>query len=187
MKQKWLDFELKEAFTLTDEEQILSRGKSKNYQVLFLTVYKACKKQRTIPKEVPRFSSNVTQFIADQLGVDHPTIETIPSRSQRHILQEIRGKLRFGKLNPRDKEDLKRFLIKEVLPNNHHPEFIKDRLRKHLKKNHLALLSREEEKEILQSAHYLFEKEFFSRFSKNFLMSLKGQLTHGLTFIDPLI
>lgn len=72
MKQKWLDFELKEAFALTDEEQILSRGKSKNYQVLFLTVYKACKKQRTIANEVPKFSSNVTQFISDQLGVDHP-------------------------------------------------------------------------------------------------------------------
>jgi TnpA family transposase len=180
MKQKWLDWELKEVFTLTKEERILAKGRSKPYQVLFLALYKACKEKRTIPKDIPKFSSNVTQFIADQLGINHSAIETIPSRSRRQILQEIRGKLRFGKLNSREKEGLKSFLIREVLTKNHHPEYTNDRIRKYLKKNHLAFLSREEEKEIIQSSHYLFEKDFFQSIFQKFPDTFKGSVDKWL-------
>ena len=99
MKQNWLDGELKKVFTLSAEEKIMARGMSKSYQVLFLALYKACKAERVTPNKIPKFSPNVTDFISDQLGIQHVPIGTIPSRSKRHLLQQIRENLTFGKLS----------------------------------------------------------------------------------------
>ena len=76
MKQNWLDGELKKVFTLSAEEKIMARGMSKSYQVLFLALYKACKAERVTPNKIPKFSPNVTDFISDQLGIQHVPIGT---------------------------------------------------------------------------------------------------------------
>ena len=161
MKHNWLDAELKKVFTVTPEERVLVRGKSKPYQVLFLALYKACQQEKTVPNTIPRFSSNVTTFISDQLGLDYPVFQDIPKRSQRHLLQEIRKKLSFRKLSLQEKETLTRFLVKEILVEDHHPDFIREHLHNHLKNNRLSFPSEEEENEIIRSAHYIFERNFF--------------------------
>ena len=109
MKHNWLDAELKKVFTVTPEERVLVRGKSKPYQVLFLALYKACQQEKTVPNTIPRFSSNVTTFISDQLGLDYPVFQDIPKRSQRHLLQEVRKKLNFRRLSLQEKETLNTF------------------------------------------------------------------------------
>jgi len=160
VRQDWLDAELKQVFTLSSEEKNLIQGKSKSYQILFLSLYKACQKEKIIPNDIPIFSPNVNAFIAEQLAID-PTIEKISGRSKRRLFQELREALNFRKLSAQEKENLIRFLAKEVLVEDHHPDVIRERLQVHLEKNHLAFPSEEEEGEIIRSAQYAFEKEFF--------------------------
>jgi hypothetical protein len=138
----------------------LVEGKSKPYQILFLSLYKACQKEKVIPNHIPLFSPNVNAFIAEQLGID-PTIEKISGRSKRRLFQELRRALNFRKLSTQEKENQIRFLVKEVLVEDHHLDVIRERLQAHLENNHLAFHSEEEEGEIIRSAQYVFEKEFF--------------------------
>lgn len=160
MRQNWLDAELKQVFTLSAEEKNLVQGKSKPYQILFLSLYKACQQEKVIPNHIPLFSHNVNAFIAEQLGIE-PTIAKISGRSKRRLFQELRGALHFRKLNVQEKENLIQFLVKEVLVEDHYPDAIRERLQAHLENNHLAFPSEEEEGEIIRSAQYAFEKEFF--------------------------
>jgi len=152
--------ELEQVFTLSAEEKNLVQGRSKSYQILFLALYKACQKEKIIPNFIPLFSPNVNIFIAEQLGID-PTIEKISGRSKRRLFQELRGALNFRKLSTQEKEDLIHFLVKQVLIEDHHPDFVRERLRNHLEGNHLAFPSKEEESEIIRSAQYAFERNFF--------------------------
>lgn len=185
MKHNWLDAELKKVFTVTQEEKVLVRGKSKPYQVLFLALYKACQEEKTVPNAIPQFSSNVTIFISNQLGLNHPLFQDIPKRSQRHLLQEVRRKLNFRRLNLQEKETLISFLVTNVLLEDHHPDFIREHLHNHLKNNRLSFPSEEEEGEIIRSACYIFERNFFGSIFKNLPEKFKSSIdqwldSHGL-------
>ena len=173
MKQSWLDGELKKVFTLSEEEKIMVKGMSKSYQVLFLSLYKACKSERVTPNKMSKLSPNVTDFISDQLGVQHVPIDTIPSRSKRYLLQKVRENLTFGKFTTEEKNELKAFLIEKVLTKSHHPDFVREKFHKHLKRKHLEFPSKKEEKSIIRSAQYAFEKRFFQSVFKQLPESFK--------------
>ena len=179
-----MDIELKKVFTLTAEEKMMARGMSKSYQVLFLALYKACKAERVIPNKIPNISPNVTKFVGEQIGIHHSPVDTIPSRSKRHLLQQIRENLSFKKLTTEEKNELKSFLIERVLTKDHHPEFVREKLHEHLKRKHLEVPSKEEEKTIVRSAQYAFERRFFQsifeQLSENFKSSIDEWLDlHG--------
>jgi hypothetical protein len=165
MKQELSDQELKQIYTLTPDEITLVKRKPEKTRAYFLALYKFYKHYNKFPKDINSISELPLKYIAKQISIKKFNIDNLSDRTKRHILSEIRNVLDIKALTSQTTNNLKNWLISEILPTDHKNDFIKESILKYLASNNIESLSDSEIKKIIKSSLSDFQQKIFKETS----------------------
>ena len=160
MKKELSDKELKQIYTLTIDEVELVKRRPKKTRVYFLILYKFYQQYRRFP-DTTNISKQVLRYISAQLKIKFIDDNNVAVRTRKRILSEIRQMFDFKTVTSKTIDDLKHYLISEVLPVNHKTDFVKENISRYLAVNNLESLSDAEIKKIIKSSIFAFEQKLF--------------------------
>ncbi|MDJ0704327.1 MAG: DUF4158 domain-containing protein, partial [Leptolyngbyaceae cyanobacterium MO_188.B28] len=166
MKRQWSAEELIEHFILLPEEQELLptaiANSTSHNRLGFAVLLKFFQMEARFPQHVGEIPHAVVTFIAQQLQLSAEDLARYQwkGRSNRRHRDKIRDYLGFRTINLADKQSLKEWLIKEVLPFGQYFEAIRDHVAQRLRHHRIEPPSTKELTRLINSASRAHEQVF---------------------------
>ena len=159
MQRKWENHELVEHWTIEREERDLIRKKKGANRLGFALLLKFFQLNGRFPEKKNEIPRVVQSFVAEQLGIPDSLYQEYnwQGRSVKYHRAEIRELYSFRPIRLEDFDDLRQWLIDDVLPQEVDERRMKQSLYRELRARKIELPISTQVERLLNSAQHQFE------------------------------
>lgn len=180
--------EIVENYTLLDEEQRFVKANAAHNKLGNALLLKFFQTRARFPedrKEIPR---QAVEYIAQQLGLSPEVFEAYKwhSRSIKNHCKAIRELLGFRPVTLTDQEEMRDWLVQEVLPEEYRPIYLEELVYEQLRKLHIEPPSKGRMKRLVTSAIYHYEQTFFTQTVGQLSSEVKARLGDLIDYPETL-
>ena len=166
MKRQWSTEELIECFTLLPEEQAIIPRDTANAnlhnQLGFAVMLKFFQLEARFPNHIGEIPSTVVDFIRRQLKLNQVDFQSyrLSGRVHQRHRSQIREFFGYCRIDNQRKQQLKQWLISEVLPEGPHLESLRQQVSQYLRAHKIELPSAKEIARLIRSATRAHDQQF---------------------------
>jgi len=165
MKQAWMTDEIIEHFSLLESEQEFVRANAPHNKLGKALLFKFFQYTARFPEDQSEIPSQAVDYVAQQLGLLPQVLDAYKwhgrsIKQQRKAIREFYG---FHPATVTNQDELRDWLVREVLPDEYRPLYLEERIYKRLRELHLEPPSRKQVKRLVASTLHRYEQAFFSQ------------------------
>jgi TnpA family transposase len=163
MKRQWEHEELVEHWTLDLEDRILLDNKTGATRLGFVVLLKFFRQEGRFPQHKNEVPGIVIAFLATQVGVAPETYLQYAwqGRTIEYHRAQIREALGFRESTVADAEEVAVWLVKQVLPREHHEERLRDMAYQRYRALQLEAPTPNRITRLIRSARHTFEQQLY--------------------------
>lgn len=180
MKRDWSTDEIVEHFMLLPSEHQFLGVKDQHNRLGKALLLKYFQYESRFPESAEDIPRGVIAYIAQQLEVSETLINQYDwtgRRSSEHR-KDIRELLGFHPATVVDQDELRDWLIGEILPNEYRPLYLEDVVYGRLQELHIEAPSRKQVKRLVTSSINQYEQAFFTRTREQLSADVRAQLRY---------
>ncbi len=128
MKDSWNVEELKDCYSFSPEELRVVLSKYEDTRIGFAVLFLFFKNENRFPKEKNEIPQVIVDYIAEQIDLPKELFldyDWLGITIKRHR-EEIRRLFGFKEVNLKDLEELKNWLLKDIVPENNDYEYARE-------------------------------------------------------------
>lgn len=163
MKQNWNYTELVENFTVYDNERRLLGNKTGKNRVGFLVLLKFFQHESKFPSYKYEIPKVIIDFIANQIDIDSKLYDEyeFSNRNYEYHRSQIRLFLGFNEFTNNSFDEIKNWLITDILIHEHKIPYLKNKIYEKLKELKVEFPTNERINRLISSAIRIYEESFF--------------------------
>lgn len=163
MKQVWSTDEILENFTLLPTEiEFLGNNDAHNHlgKALLLKFFQS---DARFPEDQVEIPQQAVDYVAEQLDLSPIDFKIYKwrGRSIKGHRKDIRELMGFHPATLANQDELRDWLHKEILPDEHRPSYLEEEIYKKCRKLHIEPPSHKQVKRLIASAIHRNEQDFF--------------------------
>lgn len=157
--------EIVESYTLLSEEQRFVKANAAHNKLGNALLLKFFQTHARFPEDRKEIPPQAVEYVAQQLGVSPEVFEAYKwhNRSIKNHRKAIRELLGFRPVTLADQEEMRDWLVQEVLPEEYRPIYLEELVYEQLRKLHIEPPSKGRMKRLVTSAIYHYEQIFVTQ------------------------
>lgn len=178
MKREWTSNEIIEQFSLLGDEQEFVKANSPHNRLGKALLLKFFQYEARFPESQSEIPPQVIEYVAQQLGVLPTILEEYhwQGRSIKDHRNAIRERYGFRPATLKDQSELRDWLLDEVLPDEHRPIYLEDRIYTRLRELHIEPPTKGRVKRLVTSAIHRYERVFFAQTVERLPIDVRNRL-----------
>jgi len=178
MKQDWTTDEIIEYFTLLEGEQELVRDKTAHNKLGKALLLKFFQYEAGFPENRSEIPPQAVDYVAQQLGLSPSVFQAYKWYGPEHQRspQGFREFCGFRPATLLDQDELREWLLSEILPGEHRGVYLEDLAYDRLRKSHIEPPSQKQVKRLVTSVIHSYAQSFFAQTTKRLSAEVKARL-----------
>lgn len=178
MKEQWKIEEVIEEFTLLPPEIEWLGENEKHNHLGKAILLKFFQYEGRFPEGELEIPSIVVEHIANQLGLEREELARYQwqGRRSREHRREIRSLYGFHRATVTDQEELRSWIVEEILPHEHRPTYLEEKLKDRLRERHIEPPAQGQIERIINSALHRHAQTFFTEAAAKLSEPVKARL-----------
>ncbi len=192
MKQNWTTDEIIEQFTLLEEEQKFVKANAPHNKLGKALLLKFFQYEARFPEDLSEIPLQAVEYVAQQLDLSPIVFKAYQWRgrsikNQRNAIRELMG---FRSATVADQDELRDWLLHEILPDEYRLIYLEEQVYVRLRKLRIEAPSKGRIKRLIASAVHRYEQAFFAqtaeRLSPEVRKSLYDLIQHTRVLDDDI-
>jgi hypothetical protein len=178
MKQDWTIDEIIEHFTLLEDEQEFIGANAPHNKLGKALLLKFFQYEFRFPEEQSEIPLQAVDYIAQQLDLSPSIFAAYKwhGRSIKDHRKDIRESIGFHPATLADQDQLRDWLLNEILPDEYRPFYLEERVYDRLRKLRIEPPSKKQIKRLISSAIHRYEQTFFTQTAAHLSEEVKTRL-----------